>query len=86
MFGTFSPRDWSSLRRAGPYQVLFSAVGVTGIYTMRDARADPVEPRMTLDDRESPAAPGGEAEGEQRETALWDRAMGPETPGPLLRP
>lgn len=47
---------------------LFSAGGEAGNYyrpTMRDTSTVPAEPRMILDDSESPAAPGGEAEGEQ---------------------
>lgn len=52
------PRCTGLVGRARP--VLFSAGGLTGNYykpTIRDTRADPAEPRRTLDDMESPAAP-----------------------------
>ena len=69
-FGTCHPRTGSltaSGWRAGPHLVLFSAEGATGdCYRPKnlDTRVDPAMPTKSLDDRQSPLAPGGEAEGE----------------------
>lgn len=87
------PRCTGLVGRARP--VLFSAGGLTGNYykpTIRDTRADPAEPRRTLDDMESPAAPVGEAGREQSWAAGWvalqDRTVDQELQGPRkgLRP
>ena len=43
---------------------------------MRDARADPTEPRKILDGMDSPAAPGEEAEGERRRTSRQGQLFG----------
>lgn len=71
---------------AGTHQILFSAVGVTGSYykpTILVRRTDPTVPRRALDDKESPPAPGGEAETEW--DSLRGRTAGSETLGPIGR-
>ena len=69
VFGTCHPRTGSltaSGWQAGPHLVLFSAEGATGNRyrpTSLDMRVDPAKPSRSLDDMQSPLAPGGEAEG-----------------------